>query len=290
VTGLLSFLFSVVGAPPDGTLPSDSSTSVSPLILAGEERLAPLVQQWAGAYSADHTGVDILIQGGGTTQEMRRLLQGTVHVVLTDRPITEPEVQRARAKWGREPLGIPVAVEAVVFHVPLGNPVASLALSQIEKILRPAPVPWEELGGTGGEVHLFAPPSESGPIHVLQSRILREKAMTRRKKEFHSDAELLVAVARDPQAIGIAGLADADGVKKLAFRDDAQSRLISPTPAAVQSREYPLAYYLYAYVAPEPTSAAQDFIRFVVSAPGQEIVRQAGIGAVPLPLRDGIDP
>ena len=93
-------------------------------------------------------------------------------------------------------------------------------------------------------------------------------------------------VAADPDAIGYTGLAFVDSpVKVLAVGEGANA--VAPSYTEVALARYPLSRVAYANVNRRPGKAlpavVQEFLRFILSRPGQEAVRREGIF---LPLRE----
>ena len=94
-------------------------------------------------------------------------------------------------------------------------------------------------------------------------------------------------VARDPDGIGYSGLAFLDAsVKLLPLRRDPGAPFVPPTYGAVASAAYPLARLVYLNLDRTPgrplAPALAQFLRFIVSRDGQQVVLDQGIY---LPLR-----
>jgi phosphate transport system substrate-binding protein len=88
------------------------------------------------------------------------------------------------------------------------------------------------------------------------------------------------AISRDPGGIGYGGIGYAEGVRVVPVAP-ADGEPVEPTMANATSGRYPLARFLYVYSIGEPTGAARQYLDFVLSPAGQEIVE--GIGFYPLP-------
>jgi phosphate transport system substrate-binding protein len=87
---------------------------------------------------------------------------------------------------------------------------------------------------------------------------------------------------RNPNAIGYDGLGYVDPAheKILAVARDSDSDYIRPAPDTAAQGLYPLARNLFMYTAGEPTGVVADYLDWILSPPGQEIV--ARLGFVPL--------
>ncbi len=89
-------------------------------------------------------------------------------------------------------------------------------------------------------------------------------------------------VRRNPNAIGYDGLGyvDRDHEKVLEIAKEEDQQYIDPTVETASSGEYPLARNLYMYTAGEPAGAVADYLSWILSPQGQQIV--AELGFVPL--------
>jgi len=88
---------------------------------------------------------------------------------------------------------------------------------------------------------------------------------------------------RNPNAIGYDGLGYVDPTheKVLAVATDADSPFVLPTAETAAAGEYPLARDLYMYTAGEPHGVILEYLNWILSPAGQQIV--ANLGFVPLP-------
>jgi phosphate transport system substrate-binding protein len=88
-------------------------------------------------------------------------------------------------------------------------------------------------------------------------------------------------IQRNPHAIGYDGLGYVTEHEKLiAVAPDTASPYVLPSVQSGADGSYPIARGLYMYTAGEPTGNIADFITWIVSPAGQQIV--ADLGFVPL--------
>ncbi len=95
---------------------------------------------------------------------------------------------------------------------------------------------------------------------------------------------LTTELAADRLGIAFGVLPQAQGVseiKPLALARMAQGPFVAPSAASFQDRSYPLSRSIYFYVKNGPSQAldpkVREFLRFVLSKEGQEVVRQCGL-------------
>ena len=76
--------------------------------------------------------------------------------------------------------------------------------------------------------------------------------------------------------IGYGGAAYASGIKTLLIKKDDASPAIGPTEETVLNDTYPISRYLYVYLRSKPTGALKDYIDWILSKEGQEIISKVG--------------
>jgi ABC-type phosphate transport system substrate-binding protein len=166
---------------------------------------------------------------------------------------------------------------AIVVHGRSG--VDSLTMEQIESIYSGKTADWKVLtsGNDTKTIHRYAlPPAD--PLTTL----FHDKALSsakcgslQRKKD---SAELLIALAGDPQGIGfvdaVAASAAGDSIKILALGDGKSA--LAPNAQTIKDGTYPLAQTLILYVSPKASDAAGQFTQFILAGQGDAIIRKHG--------------
>jgi len=271
----------ILTALPGWGQPSNPRTSI---VIVGSERMVPLIRKLLERFTELHPQVKIEVQGGGSNVGIFKLTRGEADIAALARPAKDGEIRRARRVFGKEPVGIPIAMDAVIFLVNRGNPLTSLSYDQIEGIFTQRIADWSVLNVPLERIHRFIPSASSGSVGIVWARVLNGRGYTRAKQEYETRPKLLRAVINELRAIAFAGMGNTSGVKVLRLQKDTELSPVWPTPETIQNRKYPLAHYLYLYFAEQPTGVLRDLVRFAISPEGQEIVRTAGTGAIPLPF------
>ena len=279
------------GGRAGGDNPAESPTAI---VIAGSQRMVPLLKRLADGFRQHHAEVRLAVQGGGSRIGIPMLCQGTATIASLARPINEREIQRVRHTLAQYPVGTPIAMDAVLFFVHPDNPITALSVEQVGKIFTYKIRSWPELGISLERIVRQIPNRFSGSLAIVRSRAMNGMGFPRTRTERADRAGLIRAVAADPSAIGFGGLGDTTGVKVVPLRAAEESPAVLPTLQAIQSRQYPLAHYLYLYTAGQPKGPAKAFITFALSPEGQEIVRMSETGGLPpaagVPLAAGVPP
>jgi phosphate transport system substrate-binding protein len=288
------------GALMFGLVPARAETTI---VIAGSQRMVPLLRELARRYEETHADVRIEVKGGGSEAGVNALAEGAASVASLARPITGEEILKVRFMARHDPVGVPIAMDAVALFVHPANPLESLTVEQVNQIFSRKITLWDQLGvaldlmrlderGTDstGErsdeayISMHMPPRTSGSRRVLEMRAMKGRALLYARIEHEDLRDVVNAVATDRLGFGFAGAGYSRGVKVLGIRNDAESPAILPSPSAVRSREYPFSHYLYLYFAGWPTGPVRDFLRFATSAEGQRVVVESSTGLVALPL------
>src|SRR5690606_17066269 len=110
---------------------------------------------------------------------------------------------------------------------------------------------WEELGGRGGAIHLYARDDNSGTWDTFKELVLASqgKSLAAGAQRFESSTRLSDAVSQDPQGIGFIGLPYIRQARPLAISaGDSQPML--PSTELVATEDYPLSRRLFLYMKP----------------------------------------
>ena len=254
--------------------------------IKGSDTMVNLALAWTEAYQDVDSSVTISITGGGSGTGIASLLNNTVDIANASRRIREEEMFQARS-LGIEPHEIVIASDAVAVIVNPTNPVDSLTLQQVSDIFQGKYENWQELGGDDRPIVRVSRESNSGTHMYFLESVLRLGDPNSRSL-FHPNTLLLpssegiIAEVRDnPNAIGYDGLGYVTPeVKVIGIEESPGGAAIFPSIETVFNGTYPIARDLYAYTNGEPQGAIKTFIEWVLSEPGQNIVRELGFVTV----------
>jgi len=114
---------------PSGSPAAGGSGAKASLSGAGASFPAPLYQRWFSDYNKANPGVQISYQSVGSGAGVEQFLAGTVDFGATDAPLKDEERAKFKAKYGAEPIQIPMTGGSVVFAYNLDG-VKDLKLSR----------------------------------------------------------------------------------------------------------------------------------------------------------------
>jgi phosphate transport system substrate-binding protein len=259
----------------------------------GSDTLNNVMTLWSEAFKKLYPKVKIQIEGKGSTTAPPALIAGTAQLGPMSRLMKPEEVDAFEKQYGYKPTAIRVAVDGIGVYVNKDNPVDELSMPQLDAIFSKtrkggAPddiITWGQVGLTGDwagkPISLFGRNSASGTYGYFKEHALYKGDYKDTVKEQPGSAAVVQGVTADKYAIGYSGIgyktSDVKAIK-LAAKDGGE--YFADDPSNVYAGKYPLARFLYVYVNKAPdkplSPLVKQFMTFVLSKPGQEVVIKEG--------------
>jgi phosphate transport system substrate-binding protein len=262
----------------------------------GSDTLNNLMTLWAESFKAKYPNVKIQIEGKGSSTAPPALIEGTAQFGPMSRPMKPTEIDAFEKKHGYKPTEIKVAIDALAVYVHKDNPIKGLTLNQVDGIFSGTykrggknATKWGQLGLTGEwankPISLYGRNSASGTYGYFKEVALNKGDYKSTVKEQPGSSSVVQGVASDLGGIGYSGIGyKTSGVKALPL-GSAAGKLSEPTYDNSLNGSYPLARFLYIYVNKAPNKPMDklvaQFVRFVLSKQGQEIVVKDGYYPLP---------
>ena len=266
----------------------------------GSDTLNNLMTLWAEAFRALYPNVNIQIEGKGSSTAPPALIEGTAQLGPMSREMKATELDAFEQKYGYKPTEIKVAIDALGVFVHKDNPLKGLTLQQVDSIFSSThkrggkPInTWGDLGLTGAwasrAISLYGRNSASGTYGFFKEHVLKNGDYRATVKEQPGSSSVVQGVANDLGGIGYSGIGyKTAGVKAVALAEATDGAAQEPSLENALSGAYPLARFLYIYVNKKPAEPleklVQEFLKFVNSKEGQEIVVKDGYYPMPASL------
>jgi phosphate transport system substrate-binding protein len=224
--------------------------------------------------------VEVELAAHGSSTGFTALKNASADLAASSRPIKDSEL------ISLEPLGDlksaaaeqVIAIDGLAIILHPQNPLDTLDTSQLARIFSGEVKTWEELGGQGGAIHLYARDDQSGTYDTFKELVLsgHGKTLSGSAKRFESSEQLSDAVSQDPHGIGFIGLPYVRSAKAVAIADG-QSMAMLPLNSLIATEDYPLSRRLFFYLPPKRNNPwAQALVAFAQSQEGQAIVAANG--------------
>lgn len=225
-------------------------------------------------------GMTITVDGqGGSAGGISQLGQGQVEIAMSSKPIADsdrkahPSVNFVSTQIGADAVGIVVRRE--VFD----GGVNSLSRAQATALFEGRVRNWTDLGGPDIPVFVYDKEPGRGTREVLDKYLYgpNQKAAPPPQSDNYAivgaNEEGRAKVLSTPGGVTPLSTSFTTGYPKLAA---VSIDGVDPTPAHIIDGSYPLSRPLFLITNGPPAGAAKKFIDYVVSGPGQGLVRKSG--------------
>jgi phosphate transport system substrate-binding protein len=225
-----------------------------------------LAKEFKKARSGDTV---IVLPSMGSGGGIKALLSGALDIGLSSRPLTDAEQGRGLVcrEYARTPLVIAVAKKSGV---------SGLTIQQVADIYAGKTRTWPD----GTPVRLVMRPAAEFDTTLLKSmsaymnRAVQDALSRKGMIVAVTDQDSADAIEKIPGALGTTTLAqiisEKRALKKLSFNG------VDPGPKTIADGTYPYFKTFYLITGPDPSPLARQFIKFILSARGREILTGSG--------------
>jgi len=251
-----------------------SERSVS---IAGSTSVQPYAEIVAEEYAHAYPGAPIDIQGGGSSAGITAVESGAADLGMSSRNLKESEGHLWSVEIAKDGLALIVNPALAVNPGGAEDTRDSLTLEQIRRIYAGDIANWSELGGPDAKIHIITREEGSGTRSAFEELVMDGTRITTRAIVQNTNGAMRQLVAGDPCAIGFISL----GLVTVGEKPVKALRLenIEGTKEHVIDGSYPL-YRSFLFVAQtEPEGAARQFVDFILSPQGQDVMEKEGLVA-----------
>lgn len=265
----------------------------------GSDTMNNLMTLWGESFAKVNPTVRIQVEGKGSSTAPPALIAGTAQFGPMSREMKPEELDAIEKKYGYPAIQIKAALDVLAVYVNKDNPLASLALPEVDAIFSKARkggypnaiTTWGQLGLKGEwaakPVSMFGRNAASGTYGFFKDHALFKGDFKDTVKEQPGSASVVQGVTEDRFAIGYSGIGyRTSGVRALPLAAKVGAPAQEPNYANALARKYPLSRYLYIYIVRDPRGPmdplTREFLRFVLSREGQDVVVKDGF--LPLPI------
>jgi len=252
-------LTTVFGA---GCISTEDSETIS---IAGSTTVLPVAQAAAEEYMNQHSNADIQVSGGGSGVGATSVIGGTADIGMLSRDL------KASEKDGNNLKEFIVGKDGIALVGHPSNTVSDLSLEQVKAIYQGEITNWKEVGGADLKIVLIGRDSSSGTREFFTEFVLDKEDAAKDMQELNSNGAVAQAVSITPGAIGYVSLEYVDDSLK-AFSIGG----VAPTVENVISGVYEINRPLLMVTNGEPEGLAADYLAFILSEEGQQILKDSG--------------
>ncbi|WJG11328.1 phosphate ABC transporter substrate-binding protein [Aliiglaciecola sp. LCG003] len=263
----------------------------------GSDTLANLMTSWSVEFRRLYPQVKFQIQASGSSTAPPALTEGTANIGPMSREMKTSEISYFSRRHGYKPYAVKVGIDAIALFVDTNNPLEGLTKVQVDSIFsatrfcgasKHAHI-WNDVGVSGSygskPIKIFGRNSVSGTYGLFKHIALCDGDFKATVNELPGSASVVQSVAFSNGAIGYAAYGHkTTAVKALAIADQTGA-FIPASSQTIANGDYPFTRFLYLVVNKHPTDPLplleQEFLRFVLSDKGQQIVQQEGYVGMP---------
>ncbi|HPP51900.1 MAG TPA: phosphate ABC transporter substrate-binding protein [Thermoguttaceae bacterium] len=272
------------------------------LVGIGSDTLNIMMDMWLKEFQKIYPTVTGAYRGEGSSTAPPALIEGAAQLGPMSRAMKPEELDKFEKRFGYKPLQIVVAIDCLAVYVHKDNPIKGLTLPQVDAIFSSTRKlghstdirTWGEAGLTDPAwanlpISLYGRNSVSGTYAFFKEHALGKGDFKDTVKEQPGSAGVIHGVANERAAIGYSGIGyrTAD-VRSVPLAKSAGGAFVEPTFENALKGQYPLARSLYIYVNKKPNEPlpvlVAEFLKFVLSKQGQQIVVKDGFGPLPLKI------
>lgn len=255
-----------------------------------------------------------VIAGQYVTEDeaIERLMSGDTRLAVTGRPLTENEEKRLKAnKETQNVRSMQIAVDAIALIVNPENPVDSLTIKEVSRILKGEVKNWSQIqpGAPNSPIRVVVDDPQSGVTSYMRNKVLDGTpfdstivitanslpAVFEKVKEHKNyigvigsswltsqlgkiDRDSLINSLNDDTIDGVAinEKMAKSGVKTLGIMYNSLTPY-RPTQENIYSGDYPLTRPIYMITTASPAGTLGKFYSFVTGVDGQKIIMKTGV-------------
>ncbi len=243
------------------------------LTLTGSSTVAPLMSEIAKRYEADHPGVRIDVQMGGSSRAINDVRMGMSDIGMVSRALKPAESDLTAYL---------VAIDGIGIILHKDNKVPSLSDQQIINIFTGEIKNWHEVGGKDQRITVVNKAEGRSTLELFLHHFALKNSQIKAHIIIGDNQQGIKTVAGNAGAIGYVSIGaavyeEAHGtpIRLLPMADE------PATVKAVASGHYPLSRELNLVVKAAPIGLAKDFITYAQSAAVIDLV-EAQFFAAPL--------
>ena len=233
------------------------------IIIAGSTSIEPFADKCAEVYMKKYPNTIVNVQGGGSSAGVQAAETGVADIGTCSREL-KPEEKDLNE--------IIIAYDGLAIIVNSTNKISNLTIEQIKQIFAGQIRNWKEFGGKDKVITVVTREDGSGTRDAFQELVMKEKRIFKGAIVQDSNGAVREIVANDPNAVGYISLGLVnDKVKALSLDG------IIASDENIIAKRYSLVRPFLFVTKNTPTGEVKNFIDFVLSQEGQELIREEGL-------------
>ncbi len=250
---------------------STASVWAGNIVINGSTTVLPIAQKAVEAYMKKNPEVKISLSGGGSSNGIKALIDGSADIADSSRFIKDKEVAMAHEK-GILPVPFAIAYDSIIPVVHPSNPLKNVTLDQLRAIYKGELANWRELGGPDLQIVVNSRDTSSGTYETFEEKVMNKERVTPAAQVMASNGAIVQAVSSNKYAVGYIGIGYLNPtVKALTVNG------VEGNEATTLDGTYPISRPLFMFTNGWPKGEILNFINFMIHPrQGQEHVAASG--------------
>lgn len=257
-------IFGLVGATVAAPLDSFKNKQGT-INIAGGTAHIPVMREAAKRIMETNPNIKITVTGGGSGVGVKMVGEGLAQIGNTGRPLKANEVEQ----YGLQTF--PFAIDGVAVVVNPQNPVAALSKQQLIDIFTGKITNWQQVGGKNAAITLYNREDGSGTRETFETLAIPGAKSVSSANIVNSNGAMKTVISQDVNAIGYVGIGHLNNTIKGIVLDG-----MVPSQENAANGSYSVTRLLYMNTKGQPQGIVADFIDYIYSPDGKEIISQAG--------------
>jgi phosphate transport system substrate-binding protein len=265
---LVAALVAACSAPSTPGAPAaDPSADNATVTLSGSTTVQPLAEKLAEAFMTENTGLQIDVQGGGSSVGVKAAGQATSDIGMASREIKESEL----AEFPNLKIFV-IARDGIAIVAHPDVPVSDLTVEQVRDIFSGKITNWKDLGGDDQNIIVASREEGSGTRAAFEEMVMGEDALIAASAILQaSNGAIRTTVSTTPYSIAYLSFGYLDDTVKSISIDG-----VAPTEPNAADGSYPIVRPLNMLTNGEPAGMVKAFLDFILSEAGQKLVVEDG--------------
>jgi phosphate transport system substrate-binding protein len=236
------------------------------LVLTGSSTVAPLVAEIAKRYEAQHAGVRIDVQSGGSSRGITDARQGVADIGMVSRSLKSEE---------KDLQAFEIAKDGVALILNKDNPVTQLNDAQVVNLYTKKITNWKNVDGQDAPITVVNKAEGRSTLELFAKYFKLDPKAIKADVVIGENEQAIKTVAGNPNAVGYVSIGSAEfdaksggSVKLLPING------IAASTANVSNQTFPIARPLNLVTKTPPTGLTKSFIEFAKSSAVTDIVKE----------------
>ena len=256
------FIFLTLMMPMTLTGCQESSTGhqhIQKLVITGSSTVAPLIADIGKRFEAQHPGVRIDVQTGGSSRGISDARSGLAQIGMASRALHDTE--------NADLNGTTIAKDGIGIIVHRDNPIDNLSTQNVIDLYTGKITNWTKLGGKDMPVVVVNKAEGRATLELFLHHFHLTNSAIKADVVIGDNEQGIKTVAGNPQAIGYVsiGTAESDASRGVPIK----LLRLNHIPASlktVQNGTFPISRPLNLVTTKQPSSLAQTFMTFIPNA------------------------